>query len=146
MSAVLAALFADHAAAERVRVSFVKDGFPTDRVELTSARELGQAQVVPAQSRTEKLEQHFQQLFPDEAQRESVHALAQGVLEGHAVIVVQPRGEVETRRAVEILEQGGPMEMRERDLENQTLERAASPTENTIIPGVRKILVGPRRS
>ena len=51
MSAVLVAIFNDHAAAEGVRTRLVKDGLPTDRVELTSCQELGQAKLVPRRAR-----------------------------------------------------------------------------------------------
>jgi hypothetical protein len=142
MSAVLAALFPSHRAGDSVRTRLVTDGFPTDRVELTSREDLGPADMVPADSLTEKLVRHFTQFFPG---NRSAQLLSRGVLEGHAVITVQPRGEIETRRALEILEQAGPMELRERDLEKRTMERAASPSQKPLIPGVRKILIGPTR-
>jgi len=41
MSAVLLAVFGQYGDAERVRTQLVRDGFPTDRVELTSATEPG---------------------------------------------------------------------------------------------------------
>jgi len=37
MSAVLLAVFNDYEAAERMRVTLFRDGFPTDRVHLTCA-------------------------------------------------------------------------------------------------------------
>ncbi len=48
MSAVLLAVFNDYEAAERVRVTLVRDGFPTDRVELTASCELGRCAFEPA--------------------------------------------------------------------------------------------------
>jgi hypothetical protein len=143
MSAVLAALFPDHPTAEHVRVRLIKDGFPTDRVELTSRQDLGPAKLVPKDQTSEKLKAHFLQLFPREEDARAVRFLSSAVMGGRAVIAVQPRGDVETRRAMEILEQADPMDLRETDLENQTLERAASPEDRTIVPGVRKILFGP---
>jgi hypothetical protein len=50
MSAVLLAVFNDYDAADRVRVTLVRDGFPTDRVHLTAACELGCAGLEPASS------------------------------------------------------------------------------------------------
>jgi len=50
MSAVILAVFNDYEAAERVRVMLVRDGFPTDRVELTASCELGRAGCEPADS------------------------------------------------------------------------------------------------
>jgi hypothetical protein len=43
MSAVLLAVFDNHEAAEGVRTDLVRDGFPTDRVELTAGCEPGRA-------------------------------------------------------------------------------------------------------
>jgi hypothetical protein len=48
MSAVLLAIFNEFKVAERVRVELVRDGFPTDRVELTAGCEPGQAGLDPA--------------------------------------------------------------------------------------------------
>ncbi len=141
MSAVVAALFPTHQVAENVRTRLVEDGFPTDRVELASRDETGPSEVVPAQSLTEKLTLHFRQLFPTE--EEAIQLLSRGVVEGRAVIAVHPRGDIETQRAIEILEQADPLELRATDLENQPMERAASPSGQTIIPNVRKILLGP---
>jgi hypothetical protein len=78
MSAVLAALFPDPETAQRVRIRLVKDGFPTDRVDLISHQELGHAQLVPADSVAEKLTQHFQQLFQKEEDVRSAQLLTRG--------------------------------------------------------------------
>src|ERR1700761_6243732 len=127
MSAVVAAVFADHDTAVGVRTRLVKDGFPTDRVELTSNEELGQAQVVPKAGVSEKLTRYFAQLFPD---RSGAVDLFQGaVLAGHAVIAVHPRGDVETNRVVEILNESDPVEVRAQDLDKQGLEQAASKSD-----------------
>jgi hypothetical protein len=143
MSAVLAALFPSHAVAEGVRTRLVTDGFPTDRVELTSREEAKQAELVPADSMAEKLTLHFQQLFPASEDAEAMRALCHGVTTGGAVIAVHPRGDIETRRAVEILEQAGPVELRATDLDKQSMEHAASRGDDTVIPNARKILLGP---
>jgi len=143
MSAVLAALFPNHQIAVAVRTRLVEDGFPTDRVELASRQDPGPADVVPAKDMADKLRLHFRQLFPADTDAEASEFLCKGVLEGRAVIAVHPRGDIETERAREILEQGGPVELRARDLDDQPMERAASPDKETIIPNVRKILLGP---
>jgi hypothetical protein len=145
MSAVLAALFPSHEVAVGVRTRLVTDGFPTDRVELTSRKEAQQAKLVPAESMTEKLILHFQQLFPATEDAEATRALCQGVTQGGAVIAVHPRGDIETQRALEILEDAGPVELRATDLDNQTMEHAASRSNDTVIPNVRKVLFGPGR-
>ncbi len=143
MSAVLAALFPSHEVAEGVRIQLVEDGFPTDRVELASRKEARQADLVPAESMAEKLTLHFRQLFPAKKDAEATEILCHGVIRGGAVIAVHPRGDIETRRAIEILERAGPAELRSSDLENQFMEHAASRSNDTIIPNVRKILFGP---
>ena len=143
MSAVLAALFPSHQIADAVRTRLVQDGFPTDRVELASRQDPGPSDVVPAEAMADKLKLHFRQLFPADEDAEATDLLCRGVLEGRAVIAVHPRGDIETERAREILEQAGPIELRARDLEHQPMERAASPDNETIIPKVRKILLGP---
>jgi hypothetical protein len=142
MSAVVAAVFADHDTAVHVRTRLVKDGFPTDRVELTSTEELGQAQVVPKAGVPEKLTQYFRQLFPE---RSGAVNLFQGaVLAGHAVIAVHPRGDVETNRVVQILNENDPVEVRAQDLDKQTLEQAASSSESSALSWIGKTMVAPR--
>jgi hypothetical protein len=139
MSAVLAAVFPDHATAEAVRTKLVSDGFPTDRVELTSRREPGQAGTGPAGNLPDKLEDYFRQLFDRDEDRRFAASLAANVREGRAAIVVHPRGDIETNRAVEILEDAAPLELHDRDLDKQTMEQAASPDET---PVVKRVLVG----
>jgi len=142
MSAVLAALFPNHETAEQVRTRLVQDGFPTDRVELTSCEELGQANVAPAKEIPEKLDQYFQQLFPDENAQRSVQRLERAVLDGGAVIAVHLRGNVETSRAVKLMEESGPVEFRASDLQSQAGEHAASPGSEGLA-WIGKILVAP---
>jgi hypothetical protein len=85
MSAVLAALFPSHEVADNVRTRLVQDGFPTDRVELTSREEAQQADLVPADSAAEKLTLHFRRLFPTADDAEATQMLCNGVIEGGAV-------------------------------------------------------------
>jgi hypothetical protein len=61
-------------------------------------------------------------------------------LSRRAVIAVHPRGDIETQRAIEILEHAGPVELRSADLENQSMEHAASRSNQTVIPNARKFL------
>ena len=144
MSAVLAAVFNDHKVAEKVRTRLVNDGFPTDRVELTSREEPGQAKVVPAASATDKSTRYFRQLFPDPSEQASVQLLLRAVLDGQGVIVVHPRGQVETDRAVEILNQGGPAEIGAKDLDKQTLEHAAARDESSALSWIGRVMVAPQ--
>jgi hypothetical protein len=147
MSAVLVATFDDHAAAEGVRIRLVKDGFPTDRVELTSCQELGQVKLVPRGTLEEKLTEYFRQLFQGGGGNGSgvhaVHLFQRAVLDGKAVIAVHPRGDVETHRAVQLLNEGAPVELRGADLENQTLEGAAAAQETPILTWFGKVLAAP---
>lgn len=144
MSAVLAAVFHDHGIADQARTQLVQDGFPTDRVELTSREELGNARVVPAAGVDDKLSKYFQQLFPDGSKQPAVRSLQKAVLEGHAVVAVHPRGDIEVQRAMDILNRSEPMELRASDLENQGLEAAAAPREDSTLAWIGRVLVAPR--
>ncbi len=146
MSAVLVALFKDHAAAVAVRTYLVKDGFPTDRVALTSCQELGQADLVPRNGVGDKLTEYFRLLFQDQpfgTDERTVQLLQRAVVDGKATLTVQPRGEVETKRALQLLNEGNPFEVRGSDLENQTLEGAAAEHETPVITWLGKVLVAP---
>jgi hypothetical protein len=145
MSAVLAAVFTDQAAAESVRTRLVKEGFPTDRVELTSRQELGQAQLVPRDDIGAKLLEYFRQLFKNGSQHDerSAELFQRAVLDGKATLAVQPRGDIETQRALELLNEAGPVEVRGTDLQNQTLEHAATEKETPVLTWFGKVLAAP---
>jgi hypothetical protein len=145
MSAVLVAVFTDQATAEGVRTRLVKDGFPTDRVELTSSQELGQAKLVPKESVGDKLLEYFRQLFQEGSRRDerSAELIQRAVLDGKAALAVHPRGEVETQRALQLLNEAGPEEVRGTDLQSQTLEHAATETETPVLTWIGKVLSAP---
>ena len=127
MSAVLLAVFGRSGDAERVRTKLVSDGFPTDRVELTSSAEPGRAGVQPGSSQRGKFSRYFRTLLSEDDERAFAEALAERVEDGKAAtIAVHPRGAIETARAAEILHDEGAVEVVAHDLENQTFERAAS--------------------
>ncbi|HEX4388046.1 MAG TPA: hypothetical protein VH109_05415 [Steroidobacteraceae bacterium] len=129
MSAVLLAVFSDLRDADRVRTRLVSDGFPTDRVELTAQGERGRAGVQPG-SPHQQFRQYFRTLLSQESERVFAELLAQRVEEGAAVAVaVHPRGQIETRRAAQILESEGAQEVVGHDLENQSFEHAASSSD-----------------
>lgn len=136
MSAVLLAVFNDYEAADRVRLELFRDGFPTDRVDLTAACDLGRAGCQPAQQPLGKFIQYFGTLFKSAADRHYVATLAGRIDSGAAAVTVHPRGMVETQRAARIIESGSPAEVAHRDLENQTLERAAASAEQPWIKHV----------
>jgi hypothetical protein len=139
-------MFSDHDTAERLRTRLVKDGFPTDRVELTSCEELGQAKLVPRKDLGDKLTQYFLQLFQgggNGSAERSAQLFQRAVLEGKAALAVHPRGDSETQRALELLNEAGPVDVRGADLQNQTLEHAASEKETPILTWFGKVLAAP---
>jgi hypothetical protein len=146
MNAILVAAFSNHAAAEGVRTRLVKDGFPTDRVELTSCRELGQVKLVPREGLGEQLREYFSKLFQSDrtgnAER-SVQLFRSAVLDGKATVAVKPRGDIETQRALQLLNEAEPVELRGAGLQSQTLERAATQAETPILTWWGKVLAAP---
>ncbi|MGB9330049.1 MAG: hypothetical protein WCB10_04700 [Steroidobacteraceae bacterium] len=134
MSAVLLAVFTGFGDAERVRTRLVRDGFPTDRVELTASSEKGRAGVLPAPSPRAQFQQYFRTLFCQEDERAFAELLAARVDEGAAATVaVHPRGLIETTRAAQIMESEGAQEVIGHDLKNQAFEHAAARTEGSWI-------------
>lgn len=125
MSAVLLAVFDDHPVAERVRIALVRDGFPTDRVELTASCEPGRAGLGPAISRHDKFVQYFGVLFIYEGQQHYAEQLAERVEKGAATITVHPRGAMENARALAILEDAGAVQVLSNNPTNQMPRTAA---------------------
>jgi hypothetical protein len=147
MSAVLVAVFRDHATADGVRTRFVKDGFPTDRVELTSRQDPGQAKLVPREGLADKLTEYFRKLLQTTdasgSDERSVQLLQRAVMDGKAALTVQPRGEVETQRTLQLLNEANPVELRGADLQSESLEHAAAKTETPGVTWIGKVLAGP---
>jgi hypothetical protein len=121
MSAVLLGIFNEYGVAERVRTELVRDGFPTDRVELTAGREPGRAGLEPADSAHGRLVQYFRVLFTFEDERHYAEELAERVDNGDAIITVHPRGSMEIRRATQILGNAGAVQLIAHDLAKQSL-------------------------
>jgi hypothetical protein len=126
MSAVLLAVFKEYGAADRVRTRLVRDGFPTDRVELTASVEPGRAGVQPAGTTRARFTQYFRTLLSKQHEQPFVEVLADRVAGGAATITVHPRGAIETARATEILKDEGAVELVGHDLEKQSFEHAAA--------------------
>jgi hypothetical protein len=144
MNPVLVAVFSDHATAVAARTRLVKDGFPTDRVELTSSQELGQAKLVPRDGVGEKLTEYFSKLFQgDRNGRGEVQLFQRAVLDGKAALAVHPRGDVEIERALQLLNEAGPIELRGADLKGQALEHAAAEGETPVLTWMGKVLAAP---
>ena len=150
MSAMLAALFKDHATAERVRTALVSDGFPTDRVQLTSEVEPGQVSLMPRGDKSQQLQDYFKQFFTDSNERTQLQTFVEGVQQGNAAVIVHPRGDIETRTAVDVLSSSEPLHLCEHDLANQTMEKAASPASSTVVghfvPEGLKQTINPRKN
>jgi len=119
MSAVLLAVYNHHEAAQRVRVVLIRDGFPTDRVDLTASDDLGRAGLGPAHSPYGKCVQYFRMLLRRPDERHYPEILARRLEDGAATITVLPRGVIETARAKEILQHAQPVTVFERDLASQ---------------------------
>jgi hypothetical protein len=149
MGALVAALYKDHATADQVRTALVSEGFATDRVQLTSPREPGPAGLTPASDATAQLREYFKQVFPDAGEADEVSTFVDGVSHGKAALIVHPRGDVEVERALSILSASQPLEVREHDLRNQTMERAASHDGETmvgrVVPEGLKKTINPRK-
>ena len=126
MSAVLLAIFNEYKVAERARVELVRDGFPTDRVELTAACEPGRAGLGPANSPHGRFVQYYRVLFTFEDERHQAEQLAERVDNGAATVTVHPRGPTETARAMQILGNAGAAQLISHDLAVQTPQCAVT--------------------
>ncbi|HYK25287.1 MAG TPA: hypothetical protein VEV18_03440 [Steroidobacteraceae bacterium] len=126
MSAVMTAMFNDCGAAQQVLLELIRDGFPTDRVDLTSDGEPGRAGLAPAQSTHDRFVRHFRAIFTAQEEQPLAERLAEGIEHGAAAVTVHPRGAHETMRAHVILVRAHPVELVEHDMANQSFEHAAS--------------------
>lgn len=129
MSAVMTAMFNECRAAERVLVELFREGFPTDRVDLTSDGEPGRAGLAPASSAHDRFVRHFRAIFSLQDEQALAERFAEQIEQGGAAVTVHPRGAFETLRAHVILVRAHPLELVEHDLANQALEHAASARE-----------------
>lgn len=133
MAAVLIALYDNHEAAERVRTELVHDGFPTDRVELTSRPEPGTAGLIESAPAAERFRRYFETLLDEERHRHLAEHLAGRVAAGAATVTVHPRGEREIDRAGRILERHAPLEIDREHLDQTLLEQAASAHRRSLV-------------
>ena len=131
MSAVILALFNDYEAADRVRVDFIRDGFPTDRVELTACCDPGRAALEPASTAHGRFIQYFGALLSARDEAPAAERLTNSLEHGAAAITVHPRGPIETARATTLLQAAQPLELLQHDVANQVLEQAAARHEHS---------------
>jgi hypothetical protein len=143
MSAVLLAVFEDYDIAERALVGLVRDGFPTDRVELTCRHSPGRAGLHPGASLHDKLAQYFCSLFSDVAERPLGEQLANRVENGAVTVTVHPRGLIEAQRASQLLQDSGPVQVAEHDMANHGMEHAASASNSDA--WVRHLMIPPSK-
>jgi hypothetical protein len=114
MSPVIVALFDDYGIAERVRTELVADGIPTDRVELTSLLETGQADAEPGDAFVARVANYFHTLLDQDGQHNGdADELARRVRGGNSAITVHPRLEYEFDSARRILHRNHPVAMEE---------------------------------
>jgi hypothetical protein len=76
MAAVIIAMFDEYGRADRARLDLVRDGFPTDRVDLTAGCEPGRAALALARSPHEMLVRHFRMMFSADDEQAYVERLA----------------------------------------------------------------------
>jgi hypothetical protein len=136
MGAVLLGVFRDYESAHGVRVNLVRDGFPTDRVDLTAACHPGRAGYFPAPEPHGKFVQYFRVLFKADADHHYAENLAGLIRGGAATVTVHPRGAIETSRATKVIESGSPAEVIHRDLRSHWWGFAAARAEQPWIKHV----------
>lgn len=114
MTPVIVALFDDYGIADRVRTELVADGFPTDRVELTSLLEAGQADAEPGDAFVARVSNYFHTLLDQgQARKGDPDALTQRVRAGNSAITVHPRSEYEIDSVRMILRRNKPVAVEE---------------------------------
>jgi hypothetical protein len=133
MQDIIVALYDDHTAAVAARTALVKDGFATDRVEVTSPVEHRQADKGPASDFESNVRAYFDTLYADQGEAQRLKRFAEAVIDGAATVTVHPRGEEEIRRAERILDAQAPREVYRylpqdsAHVIDRKIERAAAP-------------------
>ncbi|MGH8294551.1 MAG: hypothetical protein ACRETZ_03490 [Steroidobacteraceae bacterium] len=116
MTPVIVALFEDYGIAVRVRTELVADGFPTDRVELTSLIETGQADSEPGDAFIARVSNYFHTLLDQGEPRDhdgDAEQFAHRVHGGNSAIAVHPRTDYEIDSARHILHRNKPVVVEE---------------------------------
>jgi len=114
MTPVIVALFDDYGIANRVRTELVADGLPTDRVELTSLAEAGQADSEPGDDFVARVSNYFHTLLDQAEERGGdTDAFARSVCGGKSAITVHPRTDYEIDSVRAILHRNRPVAVEE---------------------------------
>lgn len=113
MTPVIVALYDDYGIAERVRTELVADGFPTDRVEVTSRLETGQADAQPGGAFVERVANYFHTIFDQTTHDNLADEFAERVRAGSSAVTVHPRADYEIDSARRILSQNRPIQVEE---------------------------------
>lgn len=114
MTPVIVALFDDYGIADRVRTELVAEGLPTDRVELTSRVETGQADSQPGDAFVARVSNYFHTLLDQGGDRTGdAEQFAQCVRDGNSAITVHPRTDYEVDSVRSILHRNKPVAVEE---------------------------------
>jgi hypothetical protein len=113
MTPVIVALYEDFGVADRVRTQLVADGFPTDRVEVTSRSEAGQADAEPGNHFATRIANYFHTIFDQSDEQAQAEDFAARVVKGGSAVTVHPRADYEISSARRILNQNGPVKLEE---------------------------------
>jgi hypothetical protein len=114
MTPVIVALFDDYGIADRVRTELVAEGLPTDRVELTSLVETGQADAEPGDAFAARVANYFHTLLDQSEEHDgAAEGLAQRVRNGNSAVTVHPRTDYEIDSVRAILHRNKPVAVEE---------------------------------
>lgn len=113
MTPVIVALYDDYGIADRVRTQLVADGFPTDRVEVTTREETGQADAEPGQKFSDRVANYFHTIFDQSDAQAQAEEFAARVVKGDSAVTVHPRADYEISQARRILNQNRPLKVEE---------------------------------
>lgn len=114
MTPVIVALFDDYGIADRVRTELVADGLPTDRVELTSLLETGQADSEPGDAFVARVANYFHTLLDQGGEpNHDAEGFARRVRNGNSAITVHPRTDYEIGSVRTILHRNKPVAVEE---------------------------------
>ena len=111
MTPVIVALYDDYGTADRVRTQLVADGFPTDRVEVTSRQDARQAQPQPGDQFAQRVANYFHTIFDQCDEQAEAEEFTNRVVNGNAAVTVHPRADDEISSARKILQRNDPVKL-----------------------------------